>query len=837
MDERTGSDPYSRNLLQHEMNNKKGQRAMKKLVLLFSLLNLPCFVANAALFDSDAPTREWTQFQADGYDNPVSGLIFSDRDDVCAGMPLGALGTGCLDIENTGVLGFSSIFHPSVMVEPTPYQTLRNAQLFTPFLGISVNGETWLLASKEMVEGGDFCGCVDPVDPGDYTENETYMAHWRVEVPKTENVTPVEAIRYWGHYPIVDIDYQTSAPVKVSLRAWSPFLPGDAKASSLPVAVFEVHLENKTELQQKGTLAFNFPGPTTEQEAGGKTFQHSLSDDPSWKAVLVEAERARYAIAVLGNSPVRFGGNLSVGGTAWSKISQELPRAESEDSGASAAVEFDLQPGESHVVRFLLAWHTSHWKGGAYEEIKHFDETWTKNEFTLNRVDRHERSTYHPNYTTRFKGPLDVIRKVADEHTSLLDRILAWQSVIFDEESLPVWLRSALINNLHLIAEDSLWAAPKGELESWAAPLGAFQLTECPRTCSVVGCIASNFYGDLPILYFFPELEWQIVRGYAAYIRPDGAIPFLYPPEDFTKPSYEWQIGLNGACFADLVHRLWKRTGDDRVVEEFYPAVKKNTEFTVNLASGDQGIISFHREGIGQEWWEHTPVYGMVTHLAGVRMAQLSFARQMALHQGDDEFASQCKEWLDKASELTEKHLWNEETQSYDFFRYPEKNMHSDDIMSSQLDGQWMVDLHGLPPVFRQDRIQRVLETIKETCLVDVGVAGFAEPGKGPDLARYGTFPPEVNIVAMTYMYQGDRELGLEIARRNMDNIIRVQGLGWDMPNLIRADTGERTYGADYYQNMVLWGLPAALDGKDFASPCRGGGLVERIISSASGKN
>jgi hypothetical protein len=145
-----------------------------------------------------------------------------------------------------------------------------------------------------------------------------------------------------------------------------------------------------------------------------------------------------------------------------------------------------------------------------------------------------------------------------------------------------------------------------------------------------------------------------------------------------------------------------------------------------------------------------------------------------------------------------------------------------------------MVDFHGLKPVFQTARIDAALETIKRTCLVDMGVAGFADPEKGPDLERYGTFPPEVIIVAMTYMYHGERDLGLEIARRSMDNIIRVQGLGWDMPNLIRCDTGARTYGADYYQNMILWGLPASLQGGDLGGPCRNGGLVERVMAAAN---
>jgi len=148
-----------------------------------------------------------------------------------------------------------------------------------------------------------------------------------------------------------------------------------------------------------------------------------------------------------------------------------------------------------------------------------------------------------------------------------------------------------------------------------------------------------------------------------------------------------------------------------------------------------------------------------------------------------------------------------------------------------------LVDLHGLAPVFRQDRIDQALETIESTCLVDMGLAGFAEPGKGPDLQRYGTFPPEVNNCSNDLHVSRKARLGLEISRRSTDNIVRVQGLGWDVPNLIRCDTGARTFGADYYQNMVLWGLPAALAGKDFTYPCEPKGLVDRVIMAAAQNN
>ena len=783
------------------------------------------------LFPADSAVKEWVEFKAEGFTEPVSAILYSNEQPTCCGLPLGGLGTGCIDIDADGVIGFNSVFRPAYEVKPTPYWTLRSPKEFAPFLGISVNEKTWVLADKKYIEGGDMLGCVDPVEPGTYLEEETYMAHWKVTAPKIDDVLAAEKIMYWGHYPVADIEYKTSCPVGVALRAWAPFIPGDSSASAIPGAVFEIHLRNQTNKAQTGTVAFNFPGPV-QNEVGIMDFRRTLTNDDGLTAMTVKANRSNYTVAVLGQEDVKFGGDLSVGGEGWSKITSSLPVALSQDPGTSAAVKFSLKPNENKTVKIVLAWYLTHWQAGNYNEIQHFDETWTKNEYILSKTDRRDHDIYYPMYTVRYNGPLDVAKELATKNETLLKRILAWQQAVFTQKGLPVWLKESLINNLALYAEDSLWVTPAGKIADWAYPAGGFQLTECPRTCAIVGCTASNYYGDLPTTYFFPELERMILKSYMANMRPDGAIPFLYPTKDFTKCAYEWQIGLNGACFADLVHRLWLRTGDNTIVEEFYPAIKKNTIFTVNLKKGEHGIISFHREGTGQEWWEHTAVFGMVTHLAGVRLAQLEMAKKMAIQMGDKDFAAQCAQWIDKASSLMEENLWNEETKSYDFFNYPEKDMKNEDIMASQLDGQWMVNLNGLPDVFRKDRIKTALKTIADYCLVDMGLAGFAVPGKGPDLERYGTFPPETHIVAMTYMYNGDPKLGLEIARRNVDNMVRVHGYTWDLPNLISCEDGHRTYGCDYYQNMILWGLPAAITGTDLSGPCKADGVVARILQA-----
>ena len=72
--------------------------------------------------------------------------------------------------------------------------------------------------------------------------------------------TPRE-IRYWGHYPVADLEFDTDAPVSVGLRAWNPFIPGDIEASLLPGIVFEVHLRNTSAITAEGNDCLQFLWP------------------------------------------------------------------------------------------------------------------------------------------------------------------------------------------------------------------------------------------------------------------------------------------------------------------------------------------------------------------------------------------------------------------------------------------------------------------------------------------------------------------------------------------------------------------------------------------------
>jgi hypothetical protein len=140
--------------------------------------------------------------------------------------------------------------------------------------------------------------------------------------------------------------------------------------------------------------------------------------------------------------------------------------------------------------------------------------------------------------------------------------------------------------------------------------------------------------------------------------------------------------------------------------------------------------------------------------------------------------------------------------------------------------------------------VEKTLETIKRCNVAlapNVGAVNFARPdgsalpstAKVADYGVYAMFPSELVVRARTYLYAGQKEFGLELARRHWENNALRQRHPWDMPNIVRGDTGERVYGTDYYQDMILSAIPAALEGESLADARKPNGLIGSVMEAA----
>ena len=776
-----------------------------------------------ALFPVSVPRKQWAHFEAQGYSHPVCGVVYRVQDEVPHGMPLGGIATGCIDIDTDGTFGFCTLFNSGV---PT------RGPLQYGFLGISSEDRTWILSSRPLA-----------------------------------GIESAKQIHYWGHYPVVDVEYELDGPLSAGLRAWSPFIPGDAHASNVPGAVFEVHVRNLSSTPRKATLAFSFPGPTqaeaqispaslrvrryfgfpvNEPVAQGVVapFRDTAQNgDLTSLTVTAPATGTGYTLGVIGEKQVRFGGGLWVDGydyvtgQHWSKISNHLQRVAPHDFDSAMSIDVELAPHEDRVIRLVLSWYSPIWKG-------------------------EKDNVFVRMYAQRWNNSLAAAKRLAENHAPLLKRVIAWQEVLYGEQSLPDYLRDSLVNIFHLITKTAYWAAARPPLPAWVREdEGLFGMNESPRECPQIECIPCSFYGNIPLVYFFPDLARSTLRGYRGYQYADGGPPWIFGGItagevdgavstdgcDMASPSPGYQSTMNAACYVDMFDRYWQCTGDDAILKEFYASLKKSVIYTVNLRPGPEGLISVPAgdrnptqahgvPGAILEWFEGNGWFGMTPHVGGVHLAMFRMAERMAVKMNDAEFAAQCRQWIETGSKIMESQLWA--GNSYLCYYEPEINKKSDLVFAFQLDGEWMTRYHGLEGVFQKDRVPVVLKTIERTnmALNKYGAANFVHPdGKPVENVGYGTygyFVPEVFMLAATYLYNGQRELGMRLLKSSLEGIALKHGDLWNQPNVVSGDTGIRVYGSDYYQNMVLWSLPAALAGQDLRQASAPGSLVDRILKA-----
>ena len=782
------------------------------------------------LFPADIPRKQWARFDAQGFSKPACGIVYHSDDIVPNGMPLGGVATGCMDIDTDGTFGFFNLFNSGV---PT------RGPIKHGFLGISNGDRCWVLTSIDMTG--------------------------------TDNA---QDIQYWGHFPVADVEYQLNGPFQVGLRAWTPFIPGDARASNIPAGIFEVHVRNTASESQKVSLGFSFPGPTQAEAQISSTSDRQLRyidwfpcSNPissgvipalreqvtkgAFKGQVVRSPLGtEYAIGIIGDLPIRFGSALWINGydyatgQQWAGMHQNLPKVGDGDFSSSVAVDFELGPKEEKTIPILVTWYSPIWKG---------DKT----------------NTFARMYTTQYKSAADIAGYVSQNHVALLKRVLSWQEAVYSADEYPVWLREALVNIFHLMPKTGYWAVAQKPLGEWCKEQdGLFGMSECPRECPQIECIPCSFYGNIPLVYFFPDLALSTLRGYKAYQYEDGAPPWIFggctggaaegylatDPCDMATPSPGYQNTLNGPCYVDMFDRYWLRTGSEEILREFYPSIKKAVTYTIKLRSGPEGIVSVPandrnptqphtKPGGGLDWFEGNGWFGMTPHVGGIHLAMLSMAERMAESMKDTDFAEQCREWIKEGSHEMETKLWAGDY--YLAYYEPEENKKSDLVFGYQLDGDWMAKYHGLPAVFPADRADIALKKIKQTCIAinRYGAANFAKPSAsaanpadfaawGVGYGAHGYFPPEVYMLGATYMYAGDKATGSEIVRTCLEGISVKYGYTWTQPNVVSGDTGRRIYGSDYYQNMMLWIIPSALDNEDLQKAVRTNGLIDKVLAA-----
>jgi len=723
--------------------------AAASLIVATALSGLP-----APMFDASADAGKLQSVRLVGLRSPASGTVYPAEGLPQGGMPLGGVGTGYLTLDPDGRWGKCSIFNrlPAPMV------------LGQPWLSVTLGQRRLVIATAK---GG---------------------------------VGDVTRVHYFGHFPVADVRYELAAPLRVEVRAYSPFLPGDAVESNTPAAVFEVHLSSLAEAPQEATVTFapgGFPAGESEPFAL-----------PGWSGVQVRHRpieglpgTVRHTYAVAANSAASPAG--------------------AQGPGLSVTCLLKLQ--SRTTIRFLLAWHQPLLREGS------------------GRVEKHR-------YAERFADARAVAGHAARQASAWLGRVLAWQDVLYGSD-LPDWLKEELVNVPSTLTKNSVWLA-RTRPDDWWGPEGLFLVNESFSTCPLTETMPCRFFGHWVSLFFFPELERTALEAIRYFQLRGGEPPFcLGLGFAIRDPRYHCQHTCGSGEYAQMIYRYYLRTGDEQFFKDFWPSARDALGFMLWLDRDGDGLVEDHSHAFGAEPFpannplDQWPWYGASSYTAGKGLAALVCGIKMAELAGDRARADQWRQVLEKGRKTYEQKLWT--GSFYRTYLDTATGRRNDACFSAQLSGVWCTRVLGLEDPLPKERIHKALDSITRLNvpasrfgMVDAVFADgkpCVEGGPGGDRVWSRDIFIQCNATAaMVYLYHGRRDEGLRAARTMLDTIFRgPHAMPWSQPCGLNSLTGGTCHGHDYYDHMVVWTYPLALANQEIRAAVAPGGLIARILAAA----
>jgi uncharacterized protein (DUF608 family) len=717
------------------------------------------------LFQAHALRSRLQRFACLGYEQPVLGTIYPRASLRWHGVPLGGLGTGYVCWDSDGRFSQCTLYNQVPNSSPVPV-------LNTIPFEVSANGRSWALAMKGEDGRGDLLD-----------------------------------LRYFGHFPVADLQFDVDGPLALEVRAFAPFLPGDALTSNTPAIVLEAWLTNTSDEPVQAALRFAPPPPPRPLGTS------SLFSVGSWQGVAASHPWDK-ASPKLGNRPIEHEVAIAVEGG----------EATVADGALTAVFRAELAPGAFAHTVFVLAWYQPYLR-----------DSWNRAERLV--------------YAQRFPGALAVAEQAIAGHRDWLRRIIAWQSAIYAHEELPAPLREALLNSFYATCKNSHWIAP-WRPDDWFPAEGLFLLNESYTTCPLSETLPCHYLGSFPVLFFFPELERTTLEAYRHYQLASGEVPFsLDRGFGARAPNYQTQHNNGIGEYIEVLYRYWLRTGDEAFLRDFYPSAAAALRYLEFLDSDADGLPNEHPHALpGEFWpanvpWDNWPQWGTSSYTGLKSLTTCLALADMAAHCGDDGTVARCRDRLSRGRQRLERDFWN--GAYYRLQVDPRSGAADETCLLALGTGAWSAALLGLEDPVPAERLRATLHAILERTggLSAYGLVLAASPEGAPVYSNQRLecdFPrdvwPSFNFIAAAacQYYRSDQEAGLSAALQVLETLFRAaNAMPWGWPCNLNGLDGWIGHGHDYQDPQTIWTLPMALAGQNLRQAAGPGSLVYDILTAA----
>ncbi len=511
--------------------------------------------------------------------------------------PLGGLGAGMVCLEGTGAISHVSVRNkPEVFHEPLT------------FAAISVRGQP---AAARVVEG-QVPGWKLFGSPG--TGNGA--AGTSFGLPRFR-----EAL-FQARFPFGVVKLSDpKVPLGVEITGWSPFAPGDADGSSLPVAALEYRFTNRAKTRLEAVFSYNarnfMPVGQNPQAvrpiAGGFILWGGPGKDKPWEEGAFSATVSDPAVKV--NYAWFRGGWWDPLTMAWKDVEEaacfdRAPVTEGHPSpGATLFVPFALEPGESRTIPLRLAWFAG------------------RTNLRIGKDPAGAAGTDEPHrpwYAERF-ADINAVSFYWRDHYDELRQKAARFSECFYASTLPPEVLEAVAANLTILKSPTVMRQADGRLWAWE---GCSDNSGCCHgSCTHVW----NYAQAIP--HLFPNLERTLretefgpSQNEAGHQTFRAALPIRPVDHDFHAAA-DGQLGGIMKVF-----REWRISGDTEWLRGLWPRVKKSLDYCIETWDpGHKGVVEEpHHNTYDIEFWGPD---GMCTSFY---LGALQAASQMAKALGEE---------------------------------------------------------------------------------------------------------------------------------------------------------------------------------------------------------
>ncbi len=624
-------------------------------------------------------------------------------------MPIGGIGTGTVSLGGRGDLRDWEI-----MNRPAKGFLAGRGGNQAPFFAIFVQGKNASAVTRALM---------GPLETYEY-EGQSGSQAANHGLPRFRQAS-FDAAYPLGQVHLSDADL----PVDVRLKAFNPFIPGDADASGIPIAVLRYEITNKSDktltVSVCGSME-NFIGNDGSRRKadwtsafipfGAKKNRNEFRRDNGFQGIFMTSEGVdskaeqwgTIALTTPTDGQVTYRTSVSQRGWGndildlWDDFSAdglltEKPFTGGDSPRASLAVQAAVLPRETKEITFFLTWHFPNRFAWAPERVGNY-------------------------YTTRYKDAWDVVDKTLQKLPELEEKTVEWVKA-FCQSDLPDVVKEAALFNLSTLRSQTCFRTEDGRFYGWE---GCNDNAGC---CN--GSCTHVWNYEQGTAFMFGELAKsmrEIEFGHAT--NKNGLMSFrvhlpLKNAQQSRAAAADGQMGTIMRMYRD-----WQLSGDDELLRKLWPHVKAALAFAW-IKGGWDGDVDGVMEGCQHNTMD-VEYYGPNPQMELWYLGALRAAEEMSKYLGDDGFAEKCHRLFVNGSKWTDEHLFNGEY--YEHIVRPPKS--ADDIapglrvgmgakdlskpefqlargcLVDQLVGQYMAHICGLGYLVKPENVKTTLRSI-----------------------------------------------------------------------------------------------------------------------------